>query len=318
VAAPEQDAALGLMFPGQGSQSLGMLADLAAAHPAVGETFGEASEALGEDLWALAQEGPAERLDATENTQPVLLAASVAVWRAWRSAGGAVPGVAAGHSLGEYSALVAAGALELADGVRLVRARGRAMQTAVPAGQGAMAAILGLDDDAVAACCAEAAGDGVVAPANHNAPGQVVIAGDAAAVDRAVEACREAGAKRAMPLAVSVPSHCALMKPAAEALEAALADVDLRAPAFPVIQNVDARAADDVDGIRRRLVEQLYAPVRWSECVSAMGAAGAGRLLECGPGKVLTGLVRRIDKGLSAAALGELDAFATAVGEGSA
>ena len=300
---------LGMMFPGQGSQAVGMLADLAATHAVVRGSFEEASDALGQDLWALAQEGPAEDLDRTENTQPVLLTASVAVWRAWREAGGSVPMVAAGHSLGEYSALVAAGVLSLADAVRLVRARARAMQEAVPAGQGAMAAILGLDDAEVEQCCAAVAGDGVVSAANYNAPGQVVIAGDAAAVDCAVAACREAGARRAMSLAVSVPSHCALMQPATAILTEALDRIEFADPAFPVIQNVDARAAEDAAGIRRRLIDQLHAPVRWSDCVGAMAAAGAERLLECGPGKVLSGLVRRIDRSLDAAPLGEPGAF---------
>lgn len=302
-----------MMFPGQGSQALGMLADLAAARPVVTETFSEASEALGEDLWRLAQDGPEETLNRTEHTQPVLLAASVAVYRAWLDAGGAAPAVAAGHSLGEYSALVAAGSIELADATRLVRLRGRAMQSAVPEGTGSMAAILGLDDADVERCCAEAAGDGVVSAANFNAPGQVVIAGDAAAVERAIEACKAAGAKRAMPLAVSVPSHCALMSDAVAALSEALDDISLAAPAFPVIQNVDAAASADVDGIRSRLLDQLHAPVRWTACVQAMKAAGAERLLECGPGKVLSGMIKRIDRDLVAAPIGSVDALDAAI-----
>lgn len=304
---------LGMMFPGQGSQSIGMLADLAAVYPMVADTFAEASEALGEDLWALASEGPAEQLDRTENTQPVVLTASIAVFRAWRDADGPLPAMACGHSLGEYSALVAAGSLSLADAVRLVRVRGRAMQLAVPQGQGAMAAILGLDDADVERCCVAAAGSGVVSPANYNAPGQVVIAGDAAAVDRAVAACKEAGAKRAMPLAVSVPAHSALMEPATAALREALADVALSMPAFPVLHNVDARPAADLDALRTRLLEQLCSPVRWSDCMHAVRAAGAQRMLECGPGKVLTGLVKRIDRDLEAAALGDADGFTAAL-----
>lgn len=302
-----------MMFPGQGSQALGMLADLAAARPVVTETFAEASEALGEDLWRLAQDGPEETLNRTEHTQPVLLAASVAVYRAWLDAGGTAPAVAAGHSLGEYSALVAAGTIGLADATRLVRLRGRAMQSAVPEGTGSMAAILGLDDADVERCCAEAAGDGVVSAANFNAPGQVVIAGDAAAVARAIEACKAAGAKRAMALAVSVPSHCALMSDAVAHLSEALDDISFAAPTFPVIQNVDAAASADVDGIRSRLLDQLHAPVRWTACVEAMKAAGAERLLECGPGKVLSGMIKRIDRELVAAPIGSVDALDAAI-----
>ncbi len=301
------------MFPGQGSQARGMLADLAAARPVVAETFAEASEALGEDLWQLAQDGPEEMLNRTEHTQPVLLAASVAVYRAWRDAGGDAPLVAAGHSLGEYSALVAAGSLTLGDATRLVRLRGRAMQDAVPEGAGSMAAILGLDDAAVERCCAEVAGDGVVSAANFNAPGQVVIAGDAEAVARAIDACREAGARKAMALAVSVPSHCALMRDAVAPLREALEGIELAAPAFPVIQNVDASATDDPGAIRDRLLDQLHAPVRWTACVRAMKDAGAERLLECGPGRVLTGMIKRIDRELAAAPIGSVDALDAAL-----
>ena len=302
-----------MMFPGQGSQALGMLADLAAVRPVVTETFAEASEALGEDLWRLAQDGPEATLNRTEHTQPVLLAASVAVYRAWLDAGGAVPAVAAGHSLGEYSALVAAGALELADATRLVRLRGRAMQNAVPEGSGAMAAILGLDDDAVERCCAEAADGGIVSAANFNAPGQVVIAGDADAVARASDACKAAGAKKAMALAVSVPSHCALMHDAVAPLREALEGITLTTPVFPVIQNVDASASESVGAIRDRLAEQLYAPVRWTACVGAMKAAGAERLLECGPGRVLSGMLKRIDRELAAAPIGSVEGFDAAL-----
>jgi [acyl-carrier-protein] S-malonyltransferase len=311
--------ALGMMFPGQGSQSVGMLAELAAAHAVVRETFDEASQAVERDLWALAQDGPAEELDRTVNTQPVLLTASVAVYRAWRAAGGAVPSVAAGHSLGEYSALVAAGSLELADAVRLVRERGRLMQEAVPEGEGTMAAILGLDDGAVEQCCADAAGDGVVAPANLNAPGQVVIAGDTAAVERAVEACKAAGAKRAMALRVSGPFHCALMEPAAAAFRERLAACTLRTPGFAVIHNVDGTAAQTPESIRERLVTQLHAPVRWTRCVAAMATAGARLLVECGPGRVLSGMVKRIDRDLTATSTQDPAAFdgalAAAAGE---
>lgn len=304
---------LGLMFPGQGSQSVGMLAELAASHPAVAETFAEASDALGEDLWEMAQQGPAERLDQTENTQPVLLAASVAIWRAWRAAGGRLPTVAAGHSLGEYSALVAAEALSLADAVRLVRVRGRLMQRAVPAGEGSMAAILGLDDAAVVACCEDAAADGIVAAANFNAPGQVVIAGDVAAIERAIKACRDAGAKRAMPLSVSVPSHCALMTPIVEEFAAELDQVAVQPPVFAVVQNVDAEMTREPEAIRRKLVAQLSAPVRWTDCVQTMAATGVQQLLECGPGKVLATMVKRIDRTLVVTQLSDPDLFAAAV-----
>lgn len=301
------------MFPGQGSQALGMLADLAEARPVVTETFAEASEALGEDLWQLAQEGPVETLNRTAHTQPVLLAASVAVYRAWRDAGGSAPAIAAGHSLGEYSALVAAGSLELADATRIVRLRGSAMQDAVPEGQGSIAAILGLDDASVEHCCVEAAGDEVVSPANYNAPGQVVIAGDAAAVARAIDACKAAGAKKAMPLAMSVPSHCSLLREAVAPLREALDAVVLAEPAFPIVHNVDATIGEDLAGIRSRLLDQLFMPVRWVDCVLAMKTAGAARLIECGPGKVLSGLAKRIDRALPAAPIGTVDAFDAAL-----
>lgn len=305
--------AIGMMFPGQGSQAVGMLADLEAEHAAIGSTFAEASAALGQDLWALVQQGPAEDLDRTENTQPALLTASVALWRAWQTAGGAVPAIAAGHSLGEYSALVAAEAMSLADAVVLVRERGRLMQAAVPPGEGGMAAILGLEAVQVEQCCAEAAGDGVVAPANYNAPGQVVIAGDAAAVERAIAACKAAGAKRAMALSVSVPSHCRLMQPAAEQFAARLEAIELAVPRFPVIQNLDAEASVDADGIRKRLLAQLHSPVRWMESVAAMGERGVGLLVECGPGKVLAGLVKRIDREIASAGLGDAGSFGGAL-----
>lgn len=305
--------AIGMMFPGQGSQAVGMLADMAVDHAAIGSTFAESSAALGEDLWALVQNGPAEDLDRTENTQPALLTSSVALWRAWLAAGGPAPVIAAGHSLGEYSALVAAEAMSLADAVVLVRERGRLMQAAVPSGEGGMAAILGLDAERVEQCCAEAAGDGVVAPANYNAPGQVVIAGDAAAVERAIAACKSAGAKRAMALSVSVPSHCQLMKPAAEQFVARLEALELAEPRFPVIQNLDAEASVDADGIRKRLLAQLHSPVRWMESVAAMGERGVGLLIECGPGKVLAGLVKRIDRDIETAALGDAASFTVAI-----
>lgn len=284
-----------LVFPGQGSQSIGMLAELGSL-PVVRATFAEASQALGEDLWALAQQGPEEKLNDTRWTQPVLLTAGVAVFRAWQEHKGVAPALLAGHSLGEYSALVAAGALALADGVQLVAERGRLMQEAVPAGTGAMAAILGLDDDAVRAACAQAAQGEVVSAVNLNAPGQVVIAGSKAAVERAIEACKAAGAKRAVPLPVSVPSHCALMMPAAEQLAVRLRSVAITVPTVPVVNNVDVAVAATADAIRDALVRQLYSPVRWVETVAKLAADGANVIVECGPGKVLTGLNKRIAK----------------------
>jgi len=292
-----------IVFPGQGSQSLGMLSELAAAEPAVLRTYAEASEVLGYDLWALCQSGPEEDLNDTTRTQPALLAAGVAVHRVLVERGGPAPVVLAGHSLGEYTALVAAGAIGFADAVDLVRARGEAMQAAVPAGTGAMAAILGLDDDAVRAACAGVAGDQVVSAVNLNAPGQVVIAGDAAAVARAIEACKTAGAKRAIPLPVSVPSHCALMAPAAERMRVRLAGVAISAPSVPVVHNADVAEHPDADGIRAALVAQLYSPVRWVETMQALRARGVTRIAELGPGKVLTGLMKRIDREIEAIAV---------------
>ncbi len=291
------------VFPGQGAQSVGMLAELAGVHPQVRETFEEASEVVQKDLWQLSQQGPAEALDATENTQPAMLAAGVAVWRVWRAQGGCAPVAMAGHSLGEYTALVCAGALDFPAAVALVAERARRMQAAVPAGQGAMAAILGLDDDAVRGVCAQAAGDEVVEAVNFNAPGQVVIAGHAAAVARAVEAARAAGARRSVPLAVSAPPPCTLMRPAAEALAPHLAEAGLRAPQVPVWQNVDARPHSEPAAIRDALAAQLYRPVRWTDTVRGLAAEGVGQVLEFGPGKVLTGLTRRIDRQLGALAI---------------
>ena len=287
---------LAMTFPGQGSQSVGMLAALAADEPVIGQTFAEASAVLGYDLWALCQQGPEERLSETERTQPAMLAAGVAVWRAWRRRGGAPPVLMAGHSLGEYSALVAAEALEFAAAIALVRFRGEAMQRAVPAGTGAMAAVLGLDDAAIEAACAEAAQGEVVQPVNYNAPGQLVIAGHAAAVARAIEACKARGAKRAVALPVSVPSHSALMKPAADALRERLREVDVRPPGIRV-HAFDAGLYGDADSIRDGLYRQLFNPVRWSAIVAGMMREGTGRIVECGPGKVLTGLARRAPGG---------------------
>lgn len=292
-----------IVFPGQGSQSVGMLAELAAAHPLVRQTFEEASQAVGVDLWKMSQEGPEEELNRTRHTQPAMLAAGVAVWRVWSGQGGPTPAVTAGHSLGEYSALVAAGALEFAAAAQLVARRGEFMQEAVPAGAGAMAAVLGLDDEAVIELCARAAQGAVVEAVNFNSPGQVVIAGDSAAVERAVALAKEAGAKRALLLPVSVPSHCALMRPAAERLAGELDGVELAAPRLPVLHNVDVAEAADAAAIRDKLTRQLYSPVRWVETVREIAGRGVGLVIEAGPGKVLTGLSKRIDKRLEAVAV---------------
>lgn len=290
---------LAFVFPGQGSQSPGMQAALALAYGQLQETYREASEVLGFDLWRLTQEGPNEKLDETVVTQPAMLTAGVAAWRVWQAEGGATPRYMAGHSLGEYTALVCAGALGFVDALRLVGVRAAAMQAAVPAGQGAMAAVLGLDDDTVAQVCRDAAEGDVVSAVNFNSPGQVVIAGSRAAVERAAELARAAGARRAMLLSVSVPSHCELMQPAAERLEAALADTDFRTPQIDVLSNVDVSAYRDAAQIRDGLVRQLCNPVRWVETVRHMAEAGVTTVVECGPGKVLTGLNRRIDKSLA-------------------
>ncbi|MFQ6575619.1 ACP S-malonyltransferase [Pseudomonas sp. UM16] len=303
-------ASLAFVFPGQGSQSLGMLAELGAQYPLVIDTFREASEALGYDLWALTQEGPEEQLNQTDKTQPAILTASIALWRLWLAEGGARPAFVSGHSLGEYSALVAAGSLSLADAVKLVKRRGELMQEAVPAGQGAMAAILGLDDAGVVAICAEAAQGEVVSAVNFNSPGQVVIAGAKAAVERAMEACKAKGAKRALPLPVSVPSHCELMRPAAERFAESVNAIDWQAPQIPVVQNVSAAVAADLDTLKRDLLEQLYKPVRWVECVQTLAANGAVQLVECGPGKVLAGLNKRCADGVNTSNLNTPDAFA--------
>ena len=283
------------VFPGQGSQSVGML-DAWGGHPAVAEALQEASDALGEDLGRLIREGPKEVLGLTTNTQPVMLIAGVAAYRAWRAEGGAEPYVLAGHSLGEYSALVAAGAMSLGDAAKSVRARGGFMQEAVPAGVGAMAAILGLEPAKVKAACEAAAEGQVVSPANYNSPEQTVIAGDAAAVERAGAKCKEAGAKRVMPLPVSAPFHCALMEPVKPKLAAVLGGVKLVAPSVPVVTNVEATPNSDVARIVPLLLEQVSAPVRWIECVEALKAEGVTRVVELGPGKVLCGLIKRITK----------------------
>jgi [acyl-carrier-protein] S-malonyltransferase len=304
-------ASLAFVFPGQGSQSVGMLAELAAAHADVKATFDEASQGAGVDLWALSQQGPEEQLNRTENTQPALLAGSVAVWRVWQKLGGAQPVQLSGHSLGEYSALVCAGALSLHDAAALVAERGRLMQAAVPAGVGAMAAILGGDDQQIADVCAEVAQGQIVAPANFNSPGQLVIAGHAEAVDRALARLQELGVKKAVKLAVSVPSHSALMREASDKLGERMASMEWKLPAIPVVQNAEARIYASLDDIRGALQRQLYLPVRWTECVQVLVAGGAMRMAECGPGKVLAGLIKRIDKSVEARAIGapaDLDA----------
>jgi [acyl-carrier-protein] S-malonyltransferase len=287
---------LAFVFPGQGSQSVGMLAALAAAEPVVRETFEEASDVLGYDLWKLCQEGPDADLGRTECTQPAMLAAGVATWRVWRAHGGPRPAVMAGHSLGEYSALVCSNAIDFATAVGLVRYRGQLMQQAVPPGEGAMAAVLGLDDAQVIAACAEAEQGEVVEAVNFNAPGQVVIAGNTAAVGRAIELARARGAKRAVTLPVSVPSHSRLMIGASERLAERLAEVDVRMPDVEAVYTVDVRTHESPDGIRRALKQQLYRPVRWSDTVRAMLSGGAKIFVECGPGKVLTALNRRIER----------------------
>ena len=298
-----------LVFPGQGSQSLGMMKGFA-DDASVRQTFDEASGALGQDLWAMCQEGAdAAVINATVNTQPLMLTAGVAIFRAWQTAGGALPAVAAGHSLGEYTALAAAGSIAFADAVKLVRLRAEAMQSAVPEGQGAMAAILGLDDAVIVASCAEAAQGEVVEAVNFNSQGQVVIAGSKAAVERAMAICKDKGAKRALPLPVSVPSHCALMKPAAEKLAAALADIAVAAPAFPVLHNADVAAYSDSAQIKDALVRQLYQPVRWVETAQKMALDGVTVMAECGPGKVLVGLNKRIAADAQHVALTDLAAF---------
>lgn len=305
---------LAFVFPGQGSQQVGMLSDLAEQYPLIQDTFAEASSALGYDLWALVSQGPAEELNKTEKTQPALLTASIALWRLWQAEGGQQPDYLAGHSLGEYSALVAAGVLPLADAVVLVEKRGQLMQAAVPAGQGSMAAILGLDDQAVIDGCAQAAQGDVVEAVNFNTPGQVVIAGSVAAVERAIEVLKAAGAKRAMPLPVSVPSHCSLMQNAAAQLSSHLDTLEWQNARLPIIQNVSATAEDNADTLKQNLVEQLCRPVLWSQSVAELARLGVTETIECGPGKVLSGLNKRIEKTLTLSALGSLAAFQERIG----
>ncbi|TWI03486.1 [acyl-carrier-protein] S-malonyltransferase [Luteimonas cucumeris] len=304
---------LAFVFPGQGSQSLAMLAELAELHPGVHDTFREASDGAGIDLWALSQGGPEEMLNRTEYTQPALLAAGVAVWRLWQAQGGPQPSVLAGHSLGEYAALVAAGALSLHDGAHLVRIRGQLMQDAAPSGTGAMAAVIGAEDELVKEVCGQASGNQVVVPANYNSPGQIVIGGDAAAVDRALALLAERGVRKTVKLAVSVPSHTPLMREAANRLSETMNGMSWHEPAVPVVQNVDAEIHQGVQSIRDALVRQLYLPVRWTDCMHALVARGATRIGECGPGKVLAGLVKRIDKTLDTRSLGTPGEFEAAL-----
>ena len=304
---------LAIVFPGQGSQSVGMLAELYQQYPIVQATFSEASAALGYDLWALVANGPEADLNETHRTQPALLTASVAVWRLWQQQNGALPAYFAGHSLGEYSALVCAGVLSLADAVKLVEKRGQYMQEAVPAGVGAMSAIIGLDDAAIAKACEEAAQGEVVAPVNYNSPGQVVIAGHKAAVERAGEACKAAGAKRALPLPVSVPSHCALMLPAAEKLAVDLAGLAFNTAVILVINNVDVTCADTTDAIKDALIRQLYSPVRWTETIEFLAEQGVTEVLELGAGKVLSGLIKRINKELATGSVNDVASLSAAL-----
>jgi [acyl-carrier-protein] S-malonyltransferase len=295
---------LAFVFPGQGSQTVGMLADFS-DNEVVKNTFSEASEALGYNLWQLVAQGPAEKLNQTNFTQPALLTASVALWRLWSSQSDSKPAMLAGHSLGEYSALVCAGVISLAEGVKLVEKRGEFMQASVPAGVGAMAAIIGLDDQAIIDACATAQGDDVVAAVNFNSPGQVVIAGHKDAVERAGELCKEAGAKRVLPLPVSVPSHCALMKDAAEKLAQEFNSITFNTPEIPVVNNVDVATETDVEAIKLALIKQLYSPVRWTETIELLAKNGISHVVEAGPGKVLQGLIKRIDKSITSASINE-------------
>ena len=302
-----------MVFPGQGSQAVGMLKDLAENYSVVKSTFDEASQVLGYDLWTLVQDGPAEELNKTWQTQPALLAASVAIYRVWQSINGPQPEFMAGHSLGEYSALVCAGVIDFKDAIKLVELRGKLMQEAVPSGTGAMFAIIGLDNDSIRKACEQAAQGQVVAPVNFNSPGQVVIAGNKEAVERAGALCKEAGAKRALPLAVSVPSHCALMKPAADKLATTLNNMTFNPPQFAVINNVDVKVESSAENIKAALIAQLYSPVRWTETVEEMAKQGVTLLVEMGPGKVLTGLTKRIVDSLSACAVNDKESLDVAI-----
>lgn len=291
---------LAFVFPGQGSQKIGMLAELAAEHPIVGSTFSEASQVLGYDLWDLVQNGSQEDINLTERTQPLLLTASIAVWRVWQQNNGAQPALLAGHSLGEWSALVAAGVIAFADAVKLVQQRGKFMQEAVPAGVGAMAAIIGLDDALIIDACKKAEQGEVVSAVNFNSPGQVVIAGHVGAVERAGVLCKEAGAKRALPLPVSAPFHTSLMKPAADRLAEQINATQFNAPLIPVVHNVTAQVELNSETIKALMIEQIYSAVRWVECVNTISSKGITTTVECGPGKVLSGLNKRINGELTA------------------
>ncbi len=315
VTEPNISPSLAFVFPGQGSQSVGMLAELSELYPGVRATFEEASEGAGIDLWTLSQAGPEEQLNRTEYTQPALLAAGVAVSRVWQQQGGVQPSLLAGHSLGEYSALVAAEAISLRDAAHLVRIRGQLMQAAAPAGTGAMAAVLGAEETLVLEVCDAVSGSEVVVPANFNSPGQIVIGGHAAAVDAALAMLAERGVRKTVKLAVSVPSHTPLMRDAANRLAQAMAGMSWKLPALPVIQNVDAKVHDSIDAIREALVRQLYLPVQWTSCMQALATRGVTRIGECGPGKVLAGLSKRINKSLEARSLGSVGDFEAAIEE---
>ena len=293
---------LAFVFPGQGSQKIGMLAELAEQYPIIEKTFNEASEVLGYDMWQLIQQGAQEDINLTQRTQPILLTCSVAVWRLWNEKQGASPSQMAGHSLGEWSALVCSNVIDFADGLKIVEARGKFMQQAVPVGQGAMAAIIGLDDQAILEACTEANDLGVVDAVNFNAPGQVVIAGSNEAVERAMEICKDAGAKRALPLPVSAPFHTSLMKPAADNLADMVNAVTFRSPEVPIMHNVHAQNEQDPQAIKALMLEQIYSPVKWVDCVKQLKQSGVSTLVECGPGKVLSGLAKRIDRELTAVA----------------
>ncbi|RLA47925.1 MAG: [acyl-carrier-protein] S-malonyltransferase [Gammaproteobacteria bacterium] len=304
---------LAFVFPGQGSQKIGMLAEIASEYSIVAETFAEAAEVLGYDAWDMLQNGEQDDINQTERTQPILLTASVSLWRVWAERQGQSPALLAGHSLGEWSALVCAGVVEFVDAVNLVRLRGAYMQEAVPRGQGAMAAVLGLDDVAIKACCEQAAQGEEVVPVNFNAPGQVVIAGTSSGVERAIVLCKEAGAKRAMPLAVSAPFHTQMMKPAADKLATHLTQVAFNAPQIPVVQNVRGEIETDSQKIRDLMIEQIYSPVQWVDCVKTLVSQGVQVTVECGPGKVLCGLNKRIDKSLQSLSTDTLSSLGEAL-----
>jgi [acyl-carrier-protein] S-malonyltransferase len=308
----------GFVFPGQGSQKLGMLASLSERSPIIKATFAEASEVLQQDLWEIAQLDSQNTLDQTHITQPVLLSASVAIWRLWNSLSEQQPSILAGHSLGEYSALVCADSISFVDAIKIVHLRGQFMQAAVPAGEGKMAAIVGLENLQIDEICDDAEEAGIVSAANFNSPGQTVIAGEAAAVDRAIELCKEAGAKRALPLNVSVPSHCELMRPAALQLEQELDAVEMQNPKIPVVQNVNADVTEEPEQIKKNLVKQLYAPVLWVECVQLIHRTGVNKVVECGPGKVLSGLIRRIESDIQCFGSDDTASLDSAIAEMSA